>query len=125
MTNTELREKLVELMWEAGVFCVECPCGGDQIDEVERLADHLIENGVTFATDKNDGGKWISTTDYLPPPFMPVLVMRKNLKSRRSFYSVETLDLYDGGERFWSKDNVSWETIVTHWMQLPHPPKEK
>ena len=106
------REKLVALLMEKG-FGVE----GANI-----ASDHLIANGVTFATDKNDGGKWISTTDYLPHPNIPVAVVREDT-SGKQYLSVEMFNTNDGKHWFWSKDDVSWRLIVTHWMPLPEPPK--
>ena len=37
------------------------------------IADHLIANGVTFATDTDVGSKWISVEDDKPDEFVSVL----------------------------------------------------
>lgn len=48
------REKLIELQRSNCVPGKEC-----HGDCMECMADHLIANGVTFATDNHVGGKWI------------------------------------------------------------------
>ena len=53
MPNT--REKLIEILLGKPNKCT-----------FEQLADFLIANGVTFATDNNVPTKWISVKDRLP-----------------------------------------------------------
>lgn len=79
-------------------------------------ADHLIQNGVTFATD-NNVGHWIPVTKRLPESEKdPVLIALKWgsvdigwCENKR--WGSEFIIEYDNGE-------------VTHWMPLPEPPKE-
>lgn len=104
------REKLLELMWV--YFEI-----GDST--VEDMADHLIANGVTFATDTNEGGKWISVEDRLPEPGVIVLVYSKlgyTYFSHRLYYHLE-------GRPFAIEYSGGWE--ITHWMPMPLPPKEE
>ena len=52
------KEKLVDLLVEFPTF----PASMDYIRQFEMIvlfAEWLADKGVTFATDKNDGGKWI------------------------------------------------------------------
>ena len=64
--------------------------------------------------------KWISVTERLPEPFVPVLV---HMPLETPFETVR--------EGFLTKDGV-WHAAsfdresneVTHWMPLPQPPKE-
>ena len=60
-----IREKLIELISGSGILCEIC--GENTLSYcAEALADHLLTNGVTFATDINDGSKWISVEDRKP-----------------------------------------------------------
>ena len=83
----------------------------------ERIADHLIANGVTFATDNNVGDKWISVKDRLPEDSVEV-----NLHTRSGIVGTGFYDKY-------TKSWVQWYSSgsllvdVTHWMPLPEPPK--
>ena len=75
-----------------------------------------ISNGVTFATDTNDGCKWISVEERLPEPGVIVLVHSKlgcTYFSHRLYYHLE-------GRPFSIEYSGGWE--VTHWMPLPKPP---
>lgn len=129
MTNTELREKLVEL-FNNHYDCCDIPdCEGNCR---ECIADYLIANGVTFAdcleqkqatSDmKTSDTKWISTVEYLPLPNIPVVVVREDTNEKQ-YLSVEMFETNDGEHWFWSNDDVSWRFIVTHWMPLPSLPK--
>ena len=53
-----MREKLIELL-ETVVSPKELLCDGEVRVSTARVADHLIANGVTFATD-NNVGHWIT-----------------------------------------------------------------
>lgn len=59
------REKLIDL----------CDTNNGWVDEVpaEQFADHLLANGVTFATDTKAGDKWTPTAERLPDEFVSVL----------------------------------------------------
>ena len=88
------------------------------------IADYLISNGVTVQ-------EWISVDDRLPEEddnyivtacdegcsagegiwYSTVVVVAEYYKGSWTWY--------DGGREY------SLEGIVTHWMPLPHPPKEE
>ena len=112
MDNT--REKLIELL-ETVVSPKELLCTGEVLVSTSRVADHLITNGVTFATDN----KWIPVSE---PP------------KEKGCYLTAVKHWFDGKpvtrEAFWN--SVDWLTCedkyeitprVTHWMPLPEPPK--
>lgn len=120
------REKLVELVAKANrdfwVYCdgvrpcSKCRYGRSATCRDGFAADQLIANGVTFATDNNDGSKWISAAERLPDnEDEDVLILLRwgtidfgfvrNGKWRNSDF-----DRFDRGE-------------VTHWMPLPTPPE--
>jgi len=120
------RERLIELLntkmclidgnWE----CFSCKYDGKEDCSNARFADLLLANGVTFAEDNNVLCKWIPASE---PP------------KESGYYLVAYKDKYNGSRRisrdFYAKCNVGewWENdfgrIVTHWMLLPEPPKER
>ena len=127
------REKLIELLLEIDSVCDASDCCEccEEGCYTYRAADHLIANGVTFATDTNVGNKWISVEDEKP--------------KRRGEYFVSYVfadcDMRFYGAAFWHDDmetngyvtgpHFSNEGVngmrVTHWMdipKLPEPPKE-
>lgn len=65
--------------------------------------------------------KWISVKDRLPDIDAEVLI-----RTDESLYDVAQ---YTGADRFWTleRNPSCWVTAigVTHWMQLPEPPKEE
>ena len=115
MLNT--REKLIELLDEAGEHLKEL-CGGlnDHNGNGVR-ADHLIANGVTVQ-------KWIPVTERLPEKNGEYLCRWIN----KSVSDAEYESTY-GSFGYWFdflgdeyKEWISYEGI-THWMPLPEPPK--
>ena len=112
------REKLIEIL-RVPIYPHELA------DPAEVVADYLLDNGVTFATDNNVGDKWIPVTERLPKPYMDVITLRKNLFSEEyQSCGLEYITIKGIADiPTWSKDNVTWKTKVTHWMPLPEPPK--
>ena len=100
------REKLVEFI--RGYYQKADSCS------IEKLADHLISNGVTFATDNNVGGKWIPVTERLPESFETVLVYDSTGKRIEAAYMTR--------HKEWV--GVVIKNEITHWMPLTEPPKE-
>ena len=103
-----IKEKLIELLSDVQYL------GGIE----EKVADHLIANGVTFVTDNNVGDKWISASE--PPKkyrdeygeLIPFLVCLDGTE-----YPFRAM--YDG--KVWGD---GWGKIpVTYWMPMPQPPK--
>lgn len=74
----------------------------------ERMADHLIANGVTVQ-------EWISVKDRLPEYEKPVMGWDAEMCDMGivNFIYGQFFDILDMSE-----------TNVTHWMPLPEPPKE-
>jgi hypothetical protein len=116
MPNT--REKLIELLTQVAVL-------GDYLD-MRKVADHLIANGVTIATDIIVGDKvspndkdinvpisWISVTERLPEKGGSYLVFSS--KSKTVFTAHYWL-----GDRWANRANGQF---ITHWMPLPKPPE--
>lgn len=124
MTNDRQKKKLIAIIREKENWL---PQVGTLAGQTLRLADHLIANGVTFATDPNVGGKWIPVTKNLPQPYVDVLVLRKNFDGKGYFYAIDHVCIVDidNMERSeWFTDLLRWKSMVTHWMPLPEAPKE-
>lgn len=80
------REKLIELLGFVTYMYF------DAHENREAIADYLIKNGVTFATDTNVGSKWISVEDEKPVDFVSVLGHMTNageMPAVRECYHVE------------------------------------
>ena len=95
-------------------------------EQVQRIADHLIMNGVTVQ-------EWIPVTERLPERDKEVLLIVHGWEDR--LYYTGCLHRQEA-ERSWltgieskASDWKIWgfsylrEPIVTHWMPLPNQPK--
>jgi hypothetical protein len=91
-------------------------------DPAEVVADYLLDNGVTFVTDNNVGGKWIPVTERLPQEngyylcwvFVSAVNQRKEYRRMVLFWE----------DNVWiDMANCFWIRKPTHWMPLPEPPK--
>ena len=111
----DVREKLVELIESARYW------GSNTSEEI---ADNLLDSGVTVQ-------EWVSVNDRLPieeakaheqewcEEYCEFLVMIERGLLPTTLY-------YDWEENEWFKINTALEREtykVTHWMQLPEPPK--
>lgn len=78
-----------------------------------------VANGVTFATDINDGCKWIPTDERLPEHGDVVLCHHKH-------FDCQVICQWDKRSNVWLDDKWTYGTgCITHWMPLPEPPKEE
>lgn len=116
------RERLIELLSEASKLWVQicdkyaecdiCPANKDKFHcRYGVTADHLIANGVTFATDNS---KWIPVTERLPVCGERVLVLVDSCAVFEAYLSIS---------HKWVRYGSFWIDGVTHWMPLPEPPK--
>lgn len=109
-----MREKLVELIagTKYGKDLSTTVGANFQRSFIERIADHLIANGVTVQ-------RWIPVGERLPEVEGSYLVCSKTDKVYRAHWYPEK-KYHEGYTRKakWSHPNV------THWMPLPDAPKE-
>ena len=105
------KEKLSELLIYAKDLC-----------SIDRQAEFLLANGVTFATDTNAGSKWISVEDDKPKKngYYFCYHMTSEISGKKK-WEIQKLYWEDG---IWLLRFNSFKTVmnVTHWMPLPEPP---
>ena len=99
-----VREKLIELIHDCRAM------EGYGMDLVERQADHLIANGVTVQ-------EWISVDDRLPQNFVSVLGY---MTDAGEFPPVR--ECYTVGNAFFFPA-LGDAHPVSHWREMPQPPK--
>lgn len=113
------REKLIELISTADFEPVKGVVRtiGSRFTTsfIERIADHLIANGVTVQ-------KWIPVTERLPEDRGDVLaVVYWHEKWRvKMAWCAQERNKWSVHVGFADRDDVT----VTHWMPLPEPPEE-
>ena len=135
----QMREKMIELIRKIdGKIIVFAGMSFDEQKEClySQIADHLIANDVTFATDNNVGNKWIPVTERLPDlhtdeyeepdgSWMQFEASDEKWVIDESGY--QTRALYEAGVVFQGWVGEHGQTVhgVTHWMDLPKPPREQ
>lgn len=110
----DVRKKLMELLTDNLPRCGNLPRWDNPLqlscdEQVQRIADHLIMNGVTVQ-------EWISVKDRLPENVKEGLLIALRWGAvdigwcEDGRWGSQFVDEYEDGE-------------VTHWMPLPRPPK--
>lgn len=109
-----MRDRLIELLTDNLPRCGNLPHWDNPLqlscdEQVERIADHLLANGVTVQ-------EWISVKDRLPENDQRVLCFNYNGE-----YKVLRWNYIDW---MWNS-GIEWlkEDYVLFWMPLPQPPK--
>ena len=98
------REKLIDILEsaESAVYWNSDDCGF-----IEKIADHLIENGVTVQ-------KWIPVSDMLPR-FMQIVLVTDGKNVYKAALNTKNK---------WIGDYINSMTFkATNWMPMPQPPK--
>ena len=118
------REKLIDILEsaESAVYWNSDDCGF-----IEKIADHLIANGVTVQ-------QWIPVSERIPDKKGKYLALLEYVKCTMILnFSLDFVVCDEYG--FPTKEKKScfyyydddWENIevpeVTHWMPIPEPPK--
>ena len=110
----DVKKKLVELLTDNLPRCGNLPRWDNPLqlscdEQVQRIADHLIMNGVTVQ-------EWIPVKDRLPENVKEGLLIALRWGEvdigwcEDGRWGSQFVDEYEDGE-------------VTHWMPLPRPPK--
>lgn len=115
-----VRKKLTKLLGEAHSKSAEAACFEDATyaKQLRMEADHLIANGVTVQ-------KWIPVTERLPEGEKLVMIHCKNGAMFVGYCGKQYCDY----ERRWRIKTALNSTKllnvgrVTHWAELPEPPK--
>ena len=125
----DVREKLVELLTDNLPRCGNLPSWDNPLqlscdEQVQRIADHLIMNGVTVQ-------EWISVDDRLPDETGRYLAVKKRIAPDElggNRTDIVILRFFvDDGFRMpthipdWINGEINEE--VTHWMPIPELPK--
>ena len=114
----DMKEKLVELLSQVQYQGNAVHGYHDKYILNSELADNLIANGVTFATDNNVGSKWIPVTERLPKNFISVLV---HIPEMNPCPAVMEAYRFDDG---WVTKMAAFDiNCATHWMPLPTAPE--
>ena len=115
----DVREKLVELLGKVQQFGTVCTVSqmDDRYSNVKQVsntevADHLIRNGVTVQ-------EWISVDERLPENFISVLGY---MTDAGEFPPVR--ECYTVGNAFFFPA-LGDVHPVSHWCEMPEPPKGK
>lgn len=130
-----MKDKLIELIshGEYHIPCVvdeTCECVGPEsvcyFCRLVAIADYLIAHGVTLAEDTNILSKWVSVKERLPRDEKPVLVyygfMHKENGGTALRYTGTLSYFCFDPHPHWQHESTG--LTVTHWMELPEPPKE-
>ena len=112
----DVREKLVELLTDNLPRCGNLPRWDNPLqlsydEQVQRIADDLISNGVTVP-------EWISVEDMLPEDDGDVLAYSSIGEESRIYPAC-----YSNGVWFDCVFNAPVTDTTTHWMPMPQPPK--
>ena len=120
-----LRDVEAKGFWGYGTDCHTGKVGGHEMT-VDDIADYLVENGVTFATDNNVGNKWIPVTEKLPDEDGTYLVITNyGTVTTAKYYTSKTFPATQIMPQYTSVAKWQSNRNPTHWMPLPPPPKEE
>lgn len=114
LLRVKMRSQLIKIIRQyRRHFCDYCGAKLNERDRViEQLADHLIENGLTFLD-------WIPVEEKPPHEHESVLVW--DAKDR---FTAEAFFMKEGESCYWVTDRVRWDyNDMTHWAVMPRGPK--
>ena len=96
----------------------------ENVDPLEAVADFLLENGVTFATDTNVG-RWIPAAERLPEEDgVYVVLTNTGTITTARWFTEKDFPANEHMGSYHRKASWSQKRNATHWMPLPEPPVE-
>ena len=118
----DVKEQLVELIQESGA-CFDCfPVSGYEKNQIEKIASHLIANGVTVQ-------EWISVSDRLPRKEEYTATADDGIEYYvRLFiaYKTDTVEYeigYYDGYKWMTEMPIRTIKNVVAWMLFPNMPQ--
>lgn len=110
-----MKDKTFNEMWEE--LKAESPETRAELEEAEKNSELMIDimDAVRNLLDEKDSEKWVSVDFYLPNTDRDVLVY------------TDKMDIficwYNSAGKHWIRDGIALVKDVTHWRELPDPPR--
>lgn len=110
-----MKEETFNDFWEE--LKAESPEIRKELEEAEKNSELMIDitAAVRDLLDEKDSEKWVSVDFYLPDTDRDVLVY-SNIRGVLKCW-------YNSVGKYWVKDGVELFEDVTHWRELPNPPR--
>lgn len=110
-----MKDKTFNDFWEE--LKAESPEIRKELEEAEKNSELMIDIMVAVRDllDEKDSEKWVSVDFYLPDTDRDVLVCSDTRDIFRCWYS--------SARKCWIRDGIALVEDVTHWRELPDPPR--
>lgn len=110
-----MKDKTFNEMWEE--LKAESPEIRAELEEAEKNSELMMDIMVAVRDllDEKDREKWVSVDFYLPNTDRDVLVYTDKMDILRCWYN--------SAGKHWIRDGVTLVEDVTHWRELPDPPR--
>lgn len=111
----KMKEKTFNDFWEE--LKAESPEIRKKLEEAEKNSELMIDitAAVRDLLDEKDSEKWVSVDYYLPDTDRDVLVYTDTNDMFRCWYNSD--------EKHWVRDGIVLVKDITHWRELPKPPR--
>lgn len=111
----KMKDKTFDNFWEE--LKSESPETRKELEEAEKNSELMIDimAAVRNLLDEKDSEKWVSVDFYLPNTDRDVLVY-SNIRGVLKCW-------YNSVGKYWVKDGIEPFEDVTHWRELPYPPR--
>ena len=111
----KMKEKTFNEFWEE--LKDEIPEIRKELEEAEKNSKLMVDITVAIKNllDEKDSEKWVSVDFYLPDTHRDVLVYTDKMDVLRCWYN--------SAKKCWSRGYTALVEKVTHWRELPEPPR--